>query len=111
MHSNEICDLTNLTANCLGNETFIKKMITVAIIEITSSITKLEENLTAGNAVEIKSIVHALKPTIQNVANPDTFERVKSIESGEVNESWEKQVATFISNLQVLKTELMQQSA
>ncbi len=53
----------------------------------------------------------ARKPTIYHVANPETFERVKSIESGEINENWEKQVATFISNLQVLKTELMQQSA
>lgn len=109
MYSNEVCDLSNLTQICLGNEAFIKRMIAVAILEVTSNIVKLEECLKADNAAEIKRIVHSVKPTIQNVAKTEVFELLRSIESGEVNEDWKNNVVAFVSKMQVLKTELTQQ--
>lgn len=110
MYSDEICDLSNLTKNCLGNEAFIRRMITVAIQEIGNNIIKLEGNLNANNPAEIKSIAHSLKPTIQNVANTQTFELVRSIELGEPNETWKMNVVALISKLNSLKKELIQRN-
>lgn len=110
MYSDEICDLSNLTKNCLGNEAFIRRMITVAIQEIGSNIIKLEDHLNANESTEIKSIAHSLKPTIQNVANAQAFELVRSVELGEPNETWKMNVTVLISQLDLLKNELIKRN-
>ena len=107
MSSDEICDLSNLTKNCMGNETFIKKMIAVAIQEIGENIIKLDEQLKANQTAEIKNTVHSLKPTVQNVAHAHVFELVKSIEHEEISDAWKLNVNTFISKLDLLKTALI----
>jgi len=106
----EICDLTNLTKNCMGKEDFIQRMITIAIEEIGDNIIKLEENLIANKTGDIKNISHSLKPTVQNVANTRLFELVKSIETGETNETWKTNVSVLISKLIVLKSELQKRN-
>ncbi len=111
MDSTEICDLSNLTKNCSGNEAFIKRMIAVAILEIENNTIQLEENLNANEPAEIKNIVHSLKPTIHNIANQSTVELVKSIESEEVNEAWKMNVMALISRLKLLKNELIQKDS
>ncbi len=110
MYSDEICDLSNLTKNCLGNEAFIQRMITVAIQEIGNNIIKLEENLNTNKPAEIKNIAHSLKPTIQNVANKQAFELVRSVELDEPNETWKINVNVLISKLDLLKNELVKRN-
>ncbi|WP_341901392.1 PAS domain S-box protein [Fluviicola taffensis] len=110
MYSDEICDLSNLTKNCLGNEAFMRRMITVAIQEIGNNIIKLEENLNANKPAEIKNIAHSLKPTIQNVANKQAFELVRSVELDEPNETWKINVNVLISKLDLLKSELVKRN-
>lgn len=102
----EFCDLSNLIKNCGGKDSFIQKMITVAILEIGNAAKKLQEYLTEGSFQEIKSSAHALKPTIQNVANSDCFVLLRSIETGEVNEDWKEKVLKMINILNQLTIEL-----
>lgn len=103
-----LCDLTNLIENCMGKDSFIQKMIQIAIREIGQKAEQLEEFLANDSFQEIKNSAHSLKPTIQNVAIPACLELVRSIEKGAVDNDWKAQVRQMIEQLNKLKSELHQ---
>jgi PAS domain S-box-containing protein len=105
-NEDQLCDLTNLIENCLGKESFIQKMIAVAVIELGRGAEKFLKLLEENRFQEIKDLAHSLKPTVQNVAIPGCFELLRSVETGEVTDEWKEKVVQMTRQLNQLKLEL-----
>ncbi len=104
----KLYDLTQLEQISRGNDTFVKKMVSIFINQTQDSLATIENNIEENNLENISRIAHKIKPSIDQMGIILLKNDIRALESYKMEKGSSRefiQLARRVSN--VLKTVLL----
>ena len=107
----KLYDLSKIVEISRGNDDFVKKMISMFISEIRSSLEQIKKAYKDGDFPTVNQVAHRIKPSIINMDILSIKNEMQQIESLALNDPESDLLPTYINKAEVVLTKVLHQLA
>lgn len=107
----KLYDLSKIVEISRGNDAFVKKMISMFISEIRSSMEQIKKAYKDGDFHTVNQVAHRIKPSIINMDILSIKNEMQQIESLALNDPESDLLPTYINKAEIVLAKVLQQLA